>query len=355
MAFLHQWRMPLLFFISGIGTVLALRSRSIGAFLVERHNRLLVPLVFGMLVIVPPQVYCERVAAGQSFSSYFAFWKTIFDFVPYPQGNTSWHHLWFVVYLFVYAILVMPLLALMQNRPGGAMARRLLRVAGPRWQPVASLPPCGCGAARPALALAHDAQPRERLGQLHLPGTLLPLRNPRRHGPYGCGNASPHNAGCRLASERAVLASLLVDDALGVKGGYPYAIEYTLLSALTWFWILAAAGYGRRYLSFRNRFVDYASEGIYPFYILHQTVIIVLGAPMMAWSLGAWPKLFLLLVTSFVASWLLYALAIRPLAWMRPLFGMKPQAKGKGAAERSTAPSPELSHSPAVLGTGLVE
>ena len=153
----------------------------------------------------------------------------------------------------------------------------------------------------------------------------------------------------------SVLASLLVDDVLGVKGGYPYAIEYTLLSVLTWFWILAAAGYGKRYLSFRNRFVDYASEGIYPFYILHQTVIIVLGAPMMAWGLGAWPKFFLLLVTSFVASWLLYALAIRPLTWIRPLFGMKPQAQGRGAAERSIAPSPELSHSPAVLGPGLVE
>src|SRR5512145_1784281 len=59
MAFFHQWRMPLLFFVSGIGTILALRSRSLRGFVAERTRRLLVPLVFGMLVIVPPQIYCE--------------------------------------------------------------------------------------------------------------------------------------------------------------------------------------------------------------------------------------------------------------------------------------------------------
>src|SRR5690606_16956434 len=52
-------------------------------------------------------------------------------------------------------------------------------------------------------------------------------------------------------------------------------IGFGALSA--WFWVLAIMGYGRRYLSFRNRLLDYANEASYPFYILHQTGILVIG------------------------------------------------------------------------------
>ena len=32
------------------------------------------------------------------------------QFQPYPQGDFSWHHLWFIVYLYVYVLLLLPLL-----------------------------------------------------------------------------------------------------------------------------------------------------------------------------------------------------------------------------------------------------
>ncbi|RPJ54775.1 MAG: acyltransferase, partial [Acidobacteria bacterium] len=118
MSFLHQWRMPLLFFISGVGTTFALRSRKLSGFVKERHRRLLWPLVFGMLVVIPPQVYCERLFQGVNYASFWDFYRTVFHGTSYPQGNTSWHHLWFVAYLFVFSILTVPVLAAFATRRG---------------------------------------------------------------------------------------------------------------------------------------------------------------------------------------------------------------------------------------------
>src|SRR5512140_3573634 len=60
MIFFNLWRLPLLFFISGAGTWFNLQRRSPGSFVWERLGRLMLPLLFGMLVVVPPQTYVQR-------------------------------------------------------------------------------------------------------------------------------------------------------------------------------------------------------------------------------------------------------------------------------------------------------
>jgi len=76
MRFLNQWRLPILFVISGMGTYYALSKRSIRKFSWERIKRLGIPLIFGMFVIVPPQVYYERLDLGQFVGSYWDFFTT---------------------------------------------------------------------------------------------------------------------------------------------------------------------------------------------------------------------------------------------------------------------------------------
>lgn len=336
MSFLHAWRMPLLFFVSGIGTILALRSRSLLAFVGERQRRLLLPLIFGMLVVIPPQVYCERLFEGRTFTSFLAFYRTVLQGRSYPEGNTSWHHLWFVAYLFVYALLAVPLLAAWRTRSGQAL---LARVRARLAQGLAlwwlALPIVAV-----QLSLRWRWPSRNNLvsdwanlafyGLLFLFGLVV-----------GTDAAIWHRIRERrrlsLGLGLLVLASLLVDDVMGVEGGYPYAYETSLVACLTWFWVLAAAGYACRYLTFRNRFLDYASEGIYPFYILHQTVIVVLGYPMMSWTLPAWPKFFLLLGASFLVSWAIYAALIKPWSWIRPCFGLHPRPAALRSASVATS------------------
>ena len=86
----HRLRMPLLFVIAGAGMWFALRRRYLGAFLGERTLRLFVPLVVGMFLIVPPQVYVERIEHGEFTGGYLEFMtQRVFQFQPYPQGDFS--------------------------------------------------------------------------------------------------------------------------------------------------------------------------------------------------------------------------------------------------------------------------
>ena len=61
MTFLHNWRMPLLFLLSGAGTYFALGKRTPGQYLSERFKRLFIPLAAGIFILVPVQVYIEKV------------------------------------------------------------------------------------------------------------------------------------------------------------------------------------------------------------------------------------------------------------------------------------------------------
>lgn len=128
MMFFNRWRLPLLFFISGAGVWFNLCRRGYGAFVRERLRRLLIPLVFSMFVLIPPQVYVERVLAGQHYSSYFGFWGTVFTLVPYPKGNLSWHHLWFLPYILTYSLVGLPIFALLRSASGRAVVDRLARL-----------------------------------------------------------------------------------------------------------------------------------------------------------------------------------------------------------------------------------
>ena len=71
----RTWRMPLLLFVSGAGTYLALRHRSALAFLAERNRRLLVPLVCGCFVIVPR--YGLFFLAGYLFARDPRLWEAV--------------------------------------------------------------------------------------------------------------------------------------------------------------------------------------------------------------------------------------------------------------------------------------
>ena len=115
MYFLSQWRIPLLFVISGMGTRFALSSNTTTRFITQRAKRLLIPLLVGVLIIVPPQVYFERLVEGNDYGSYFEFYKTIFYTGTYPTGNLSWHHLWFLPYLFLITLVTTPILIFLRD------------------------------------------------------------------------------------------------------------------------------------------------------------------------------------------------------------------------------------------------
>jgi hypothetical protein len=91
----------------------------------------------------------------------------------------------------------------------------------------------------------------------------------------------------------------------------------------SWLLIIAILGFGSRYLNFNNRFLGYANEAVLPFYILHQTVILIIGFFVIQWSMGITSKYFTIATTSFLVVMAIYEFLIKRIKVIRFLFGMR--------------------------------
>ena len=325
MLFFNRWRLPLLFFISGAGVCFSLRRRSFGQFAAERIRRLLLPLAFGMFVIVPPQIYFERLYRGQAVGSYWAFWKTVFDFVPYPEGSLSWHHLWFVAYILVYSLLCIPLFALLKSAAGRGFVEALARAAErPGLIYLINLP---------NIAVALWLEPRWPTTHnlvadwANFTGSLLTFL----WGFIVCGNARFLGLVERKRREFLILAVVMTF--------VFYVLRFTdwrqtwsptarlrvgvLAGAyLGMGWIFALVGWSRARLNRESRALRYANSAVYPFYIAHQTITVTLGYYMIQWNAPIGVKLPLLAAGTFFGSWVVFELARRnPVS--RALMGIK--------------------------------
>lgn len=317
MEVMHHLRMPLLMFISGVGTAFALRKRSVGGFAGDRAKRLLGPLVFGILVVVPPQVYVEQRFRGRFQGSYADFYPSVFDFVPYPAGSFSWHHLWFVAYLFVFCMLALPVFAALGTARGRAL---LARVEG--WL-------CrGWNVGWLFLPLALNW-----LLLREYPQTHALFDDPRTFGHYGLLFLLGHLLGrCPrvwdhlVARRRGLLVASVVLFAVMIPDAeFPLVPEVLGAQAALWLFILTALAWARVFIRVRRPWLKHAQALSYPFYILHQTVIVVVGYALLALPVGPWVLFGGVLVTTFGVTWALCE-AVARVSFLRPCFGMKPRA-----------------------------
>jgi glucans biosynthesis protein C len=326
MLFTNRWRLPLLFFISGAGVAFSLRRRSLAEFAGERIRRLLLPVVVAMFVIVPPQIYFERLYNGISYNSYWSFYGTVFDFQPYPRGSFSWHHMWFVVYVLVYALCSIPLFAFFRSGTGrralGAFAAWI-----EKWAPAAYL------IATPNLLVGIFLGPRwptthnlvsdwANLTGAWLTflwgfvfasdGRLLDVLTRRRREFLGAGIlVAAVFFGLRASSIRATWTP----DVRNVVGNLVSGYFGTT-------WIFALLGYARAWITRSTSFLRYTTEAVYPFYIIHQTITVALVFALIPLAWGVWPKFMLVAIGTFGGSWVFYEV-VRRVTLLRPLFGLK--------------------------------
>lgn len=325
--FLSRFRMPLLFFISGTVAYFMLQRRSSMQFIGLRFTRLFVPLVFGMLLIVPIQVYMERVNQGFK-GNFFEFYPSVFTTGAYPKGNLSWHHLWFIAYLFVYDVVFAPVF---------------------KW----------CMNNKHKLGLFDKLAQGSMVYVLMLPSviyyTATVLRFPETHAlvddwcysiywllfllaGFICmcvpSLISSLERNRRTSLTVGVIAIILLNylrwnDLQPQKvitnwqeSGWTFAY-LALYPTVAWFWVFAAIGYGKRYLNKKLSAMDYINSAVYPFYILHQTVIVVLAFYVVKTTDTILLKYIFIVLVAFTLSILIYHLFIRPFALMRFLFGVK--------------------------------
>jgi glucans biosynthesis protein C len=331
----HNFRMQLLLFISGAGTFMALGKRTSGEFRKERFTRLFIPLIFGMLVVVPPQIYYERI---DQYTNYWEFYKTVFQFKPYPEGGSlSWHHLWFILYLFIYSLISLPFLKFLRSAKSEIFKQKCLLLlrspAGVLFIPAILI--------LNTQFLLRPFFPEETHDLMNdwayfvyyfsffllgiicysIPTLWETIGKNRKYFLLATFFALIPFYTCYLHFRGIVHLSWSEDpDAIG-------DLFDRVSIFLAWFTVITIIAYGQHYLKKPRKWLSKISEGLYPFYILHQSVIIAIGYYVckLDWSIAAkyWSICFLTLSSCIGFYWL----CIRPFNAMRFLFGMKLKKK----------------------------
>ncbi len=324
---LVMWMMPLFFVLSGIASFYALRRGS-GAYLGGRVKRLLLPFLFGTFVLIPPQVWIERVSHGDFSGSLLEFWPHYFDGWYAFGGNFAWMglHLWYLEMLLLWSLLTLPIFLLLQKLTNSGF---MSRFAGRFKKPAA-------------------------IFLLAVPLVLMELLVNLQRDGFGMrefGGWSPLTyviffmIGYLLATDTAfpeaaekhripALVAVIVLFFVGFWAGdsvansaMAYQLESIFRGLHSWCWLVAILGFARRYLNIKNAFLQYANEAVLPFYILHQTVIVSIAFFMVEWPAGIVVKYLLLWIASFIVIMGLYEGIVKRFAATRFLFGLKPLKK----------------------------
>ncbi|WP_420601696.1 acyltransferase family protein [Flagellimonas sp.] len=336
---LHQWRLPLLFFIAGVGVRFSLRRRTIASFFGERFVRLFIPLAFAIFFITPIQVYFEWLQKGRINTSYLDFYPSVYEIIPYPDGSFTWSHMWFVAYLFVFTILLLPIFSLSKVKWFNRFKAFLNKIF--------SLPIIHLLLAVPFVFFFYGLYidwPEQ--GSLINDWYVFVTSMTFYFFGYVLSAIPAFWEGCKKHRRLFLGIAMLLAIALMWKYYWNWEFNqpteqddnlylYGFLNAFhIWTIILSAIGYTMKYLNFSNSYLSYLNTAVYPFYIMHQAVIVTSGYYVLQWQVGITIKLFVLILICTSTIWVLYHFLIRKTVVTRVLFGMKwnPRSKTKSVA-----------------------
>lgn len=339
---LNRWRMPLLFMLSGIALGLAMASRpslSLGA---SRSWRLLLPLLFGMLAIVPVQAYCEARANGAIAPGFGAFLWRYLQLRPWPDGGWSgaeygvtWNHLWYLAYVWLYSVLALVCAPLLESRPVRRMRDGLFGLQGvTRIVAWIALPAAWCFAClwwlMPRFPETHalwgDAFAHAKYGTFFLAGWLV-----AREKRFWSGLHTMRRWTLGFA-----LAAITLELSLRAAGRYLPAAEipawalhvnWTMIERIarglySWVALLAIFGWAGALLDRPFRWLPYASQAVFPWYVLHQSLIVALAFWIDPFGLGPWLEPAVVIAGTVAGCALLHEFVIRRSGVLRPLFGL---------------------------------
>jgi glucans biosynthesis protein C len=322
--FLVQWMMPLFFILSAMSSAFVLSRRSTGRYLGDRVKRLLVPFLLGtFVVLIPVQVWIERVTHGDYDGGFWSFYPHYFDGWYAFGGNFAWMglHLWYLQMLFLFSVLTVPLFRILLKAT--SVLTSLSRLASwPGGILLLSLPLILCE--------WYVNQFRETIGMRDFGGwSLLSYLVFFLLGFVLATDDAWRKAGERHRHLALAVGALLIGPEVSwawAKTGYfdNYLVSNISHALNAWCWLVAILGYASRHLTQTNRFLQYGNEAVLPFYVLHQTIIVCFGYLIIDWEIAIPAKFPLLLVMSFVAIAGCYHYGIRPWNPVRILFGMRP-------------------------------
>ena len=325
------WRLGLLFMIAGAASSLMLAKMTPGRFMRLRSVRLLVPLLFGMLVIVPPQPYfevIEKLAYAGSYADFMRLYVSGYhgfcradDCLDLP----TWNHLWFVAYLWVYTLLAGALLMILGARFDTLAQNIAAPLSG--WKLIV-LPTALLALVRVTLLS-------------HFPTTHGLVDDWYNHAQYltlfvlGAIFARQPVAWLRMEDVRwwALGIALACWGMFSVYYSLPeamtkhpdvlhwYSVMRVVYALCSWCAIVAVCGFAHRHLNRDHGSRRYLTEAVFPVYIAHQSLIVVMAYGMKPAQLHPAVEAAILVVLTLCLSFGLYE-AVRRVRFLRPLFGL---------------------------------
>ena len=322
-----HWHMSLFFLLAGASTYFALQKRSGVEYAKERFKRLFIPLIFGTLVLIPPQSYLGLLDHSDNYQSFITWLPNFFhlqaaDMDGFFLGGFTVGLLWFILHLFVYSLISLPLFLYFNRESGSRWIKRIVSIL---------IKPVVLFLLFPALLILIGKFPWIAGGNPLFYITFFII---------GFILMSDQRLMEKIDRYRLVLLLLGVVPLAGTiiligTGSWPLNTPVWVESIISeyrnafvpWFFILALLAYGKRFLNFSNRFLGYFSEGSYPIYILHNTIIIVIAFFVVQWEINVGIKYLAIIIPAFLVTVLAYDIVVKRTNITRLLFGMKFKSK----------------------------
>ena len=296
MTMLNVWRIPLLFYVSGMGLYFALKKRNWKQLLVERSKRILLPFIFGIIAITSLHMYI--------FQKYYNM-----PLSYYPHMG----HLWFLGNIFAYVILLLPLFFYLKKNEEGRFRKGL------------------------STLMKHPIGPLSIsvffvLEAVLVKPQLFEMYAQTWHG-FILGFVAFFFGFLLVYSGKEFWQTVLKWRWLYIGiAGILYAIRLFVFETITPgylmaiesnCWIFGVFGFSYKYLNKPSNILSYLSQAAYPVYIIHMIVLYV-GASIFL-PLEIHPMLKFIAVVVFTGSfcYLIYEFIIRRVNFLRPLFGLK--------------------------------
>jgi glucan biosynthesis protein C len=344
--FIGTWFLELFFLVSGFAAWYALKRRTGGQFLGERVTRLLIPLyTAGMAVLVVPQQYFEDLTQGKITGTFWewlptyyltlpdrllSFWKYLSDptaLLPYTFSG----HLWFIQMLFVVSLLTLPVLLFLRSERGGRLIERLAGwVARPGGIFLFLIP-----LASVEIALRWIPTTGGRTWADFVWYALYFVFGYIIAADDRFGDAIKRYGWLCLAlwiGVYVLVGSLLTfvlhfDAWTGQGFSLLYVVGRIRWSIVSWSAVVFIVSLGAKYLNFTNRLLAYSNEAVLPFFLFHQTIILIVGWFVLPWDINNVAQYLIIAAVSFPLILILYEVFVRHIDFMRLLFGMAPQKK----------------------------
>jgi len=339
--FIFPLAMELFFVLSGVGSWYALRSRTAGAYLWGRVKRLLVPLyTVGLFLLLPPQFYFELLT-NRGYQG--TFWEAIalyLSSIELPRV-TQWPdtllpvpfsgHLWFLQYLFLISLVTLPLLLFLKSGRGKSWITRLAGWCDRPGGVFLFLIPLALA----LIGLRGLFQAQRSWADFVWYTIYFVIGYVMAGDERFTGAFKRHTWSCLvlwlLAFFGGVVLLVLVAGYDPFPGRETFSLNYALYQVAwtmaSWSAVVFFLGVGARYLRFNHKALAYGNEAVLPFYLFHQTVILVVGFFVIRWNMGILPKLLVVIGISFLSILALYELLVRRWNGVRFLFGMRPREK----------------------------